>query len=237
MTVTRRWLIAGVVAGGVIAATVVAPSAREPVRAMPAAPPQRPSASDTAAVARFLMAVRGADPLLCELAARSVDGRGWWSGWGGGGGSASGAPLEVDSAAAATIRRVHDAPSDARLVPRLAAGLRDTDRCVRRVSGSLLGRVKHAEATGALLSALDDTSAETRAAAAIGLGLAEEQRGVQPLIRRLRDASPDVRRSAAWALGAIEDRAALLPLIETLERDTDARVRQAVAWAIGNVTG
>jgi HEAT repeat protein len=46
-----------------------------------------------------------------------------------------------------------------------------------------------------------------------------------------------VRRVAAWALGTLEDRQALAPLIELLERDTDPRVRQAAAWAIGRILG
>lgn len=227
-------MVASLVVGAVAAAPVATFSGRVPEGSVATAP-QRAAVDDTAALARFLTAIRGADPLLCELAVRSVDGRGRWSSWG----SISGSALELDSASAAVIRWVHGDHRgwDSRLVSRLAAGLRDTDGCVRRVSGAFLGRVKHATATAALLSGLDDAAADTRAAAAIGLGLADEARAVQPLIGRLRDASPQVRRSAAWALGAIEDIAALVPLIETLERDTDARVRQAAAWAIGNVTG
>lgn len=197
------------------------------------AAPQRVTANDTAALSRLLRAVRGADPLLCELATRSVDTHGWWSRWG----PISGNPLEVDSTAAAIIRWIQEEHTDPRVVPQLSARLRDTDRCVRRVAGSFLGRVTHPTAIAALLGALDHESADTRAAAAIGLGLSEENAAVQPLTRRLRDPSAAVRRAAAWALGSIENKDALLPLIETLERDADARVRQAAAWAIGRVTG
>jgi HEAT repeat protein len=191
---------------------------------------EQAATDDPENVSRLLTAVRGAPPLYCELAARLVDGRVWWSG--------SGTSLiAVDSASAALIRWVHRKHADARVVPRLAAGLRDDDRCVRRVAGALLGHVDVPAAFATLVEALDHSDEGTRAAAVIGLGLSDDDRAVQPLIRRLRDASADVRRSAAWALGAIENRAAMLPLIELLERESDARVREAAAWAIGEVTG
>lgn len=187
---------------------------------------------DTASLLRVLRAVRGADPLLCELAVRSVDMHGWWSRWG----PISGDPLETDSTAAAIVRWIQRDHDDPRLVPPLTAALRDADACTRRVAGSFLGRVDDASARAALLAGLDDANPGTRAVAAIGLGLAEHHAAVQPLIRRLRDESADVRRASAWALGSIEDRAAMEPLIEVLQRDADARVRQAAAWAIGNST-
>ncbi|HMC56062.1 MAG TPA: HEAT repeat domain-containing protein [Gemmatimonadaceae bacterium] len=187
-------------------------------------------ADDTASLLRMLRAVRGADPLLCELAVRSVDMHGWWSHWG----PISGDPLETDSTSAAIVRWIQDDHEDPRLVPPLTAALRDTDACTRRVAGSFLGRVHHAAARSALMTALDDANAGTRSVAALGLGLGEDHAAVQPLIRRLRDDDAAVRRASAWALGSIEDRAALGALVEVLQRDADPRVRQAAAWAIGN---
>jgi HEAT repeat protein len=188
---------------------------------------------DTAALIRLLAAVRGVDPLLCELATRSVDMHGFWSHWG----PLRGNPLEVDSAAAALLRWLQDDHTDPAVVPRLQGAMRDGDACVRRVAGSFLGRVDHARATAALLAALEDPNAETRLVAAIGLGLSEKPAALQPLIARLRDDSPAVRRVVAWALGSLEEQAAVLPLIALLERDSDPRVRQAAAWAIGNILG
>lgn len=190
-------------------------------------------ADDTASLDRLLRAVRGADPLLCELATRSVDMHGWWSRWG----PMSDNPLDGDSTAAAIISWIQRDHRDPRFVPRLSAGMRDADRCVRRLAGSFLGRVEHPAAIAALLGALDDQNSDTRYVAVIGLGLAEDSTALQPLIRRLRDESASVRRAAAWGLGSLENKAALLPLIEVLERDADPRVRQAAAWAIGQVTG
>jgi hypothetical protein len=189
---------------------------------------------DTASLARLLEGVRGVNPLACELATRSVDMHGWWSNWA----NLSGNPLEMDSSAAALIVWIQRKHNDPAVVPRLRAAMRDADRCVRRVAGSFLGRVRHPSAVAALLTALDDPSPETRHVAAIGLGVSNEAPGaVQPLVRRLRDDSPAVRRAAAWALGALEDREALSPLIDLLQRDTDPRVRQAAAWAIGEISG
>jgi HEAT repeat protein len=188
---------------------------------------------DTAALTRLLTAVRGVNPLLCELATRNVDMHGWWSRWGPIGGN----PLEVDSTATAMLVWIQRDHADPAFVPRLRAAMRDGDACVRRVAASFLARVEHPSAVEALVGALDDASAETRVVAAIGLGLAEKPVALQPLLRRLRDESSAVRRAAAWALGSLEDRAALLPLIESLEKDADPRVRQAAAWAIGHITG
>ena len=193
--------------------------------------------SDSAGVAWLLQAVRGADPLLCEMAVRNVDMHGWWSRGG------PGSMLEVDSSAAALIAWIQTTHNDPNVVTRLRAALRDQDKCVRRVAGSFLGRIEHPSAAQTLIAALDDPSAETRQVAALGLGLGDEDEykaptdAIGPLTRRLRDDSPAVRRSAAWALGALEARSAMLSLIETMQRDQDPRVRQAAAWAIGRVGG
>jgi HEAT repeat protein len=189
------------------------------------------AAADTALVARLLTAVRGVDPLLCELATRNVDMHGSWSHWGPLGGN----PLEVDSAAAALLEWIQRDHNDPAVVPRLRSAMRDADACVRRVAGSFLGRVDHPSARDALLAALDDPKAETRYVAALGLGLSEKPAGVAALVKRLKDESAAVRRASAWALGSQEASAALTPLIETLERDSDPRVRHAAAWAIGHI--
>jgi HEAT repeat protein len=159
---------------------------------------------------------------------------GWWSRWG----PLSGNPLEVDSASAALVAWIQRDHTDPALVPLLRAAMRDTDRCVRRVAGSFLGRVQHPNAVAVLLAALDDQNAETRVVAALGLGLSEnaEANALEPLVRRLRDDSPAVRRAAAWSLGSLEATGALVALIEVLGRDADPRVRQAAAWALGKIS-
>jgi len=186
---------------------------------------------DTASVERMLAAVRGSDPYLCELATRQVDTHGWWSRWGPMGDS----PLDRDSASAALVTWVQRDHNDPAVVPKLRAGLRDADACVRRVSGSFLGRVDHPNATAALTEALTDENADIRMIAAIGLGLSEKESATQPLMAALRDNSAAVRRAAAWALGSMEAKPAHDALINLLEKDSDARVRQAAAWAIGRL--
>ena len=226
-----RHLSAVLAAAAVLfAVPVVAWSARNPA-APSATPTQRVVADDTASLSRLLTLVRGANPLFCELVSRMVDGRSYWNS-----GGRSGL-VEMDAAASTLIRWVHSGHEDPRFVPRLAASMRDADPCVRRIAGGMLGRVRHASAMDALVTALDDANAGTREVAAVGLGLQEDSSSVPALIARLRDSAVDVRRTAAWALGVIEHKSAMMPLVELLGRDPDPRVREAAAWAIGEVTG
>jgi HEAT repeat protein len=186
---------------------------------------------DTAGIARLLAVVRGGNPLVCEMATRAADMQGSWSSWG----SMGGAPLVMDSAAAALLNWVQRTHNDPAVVPMLRAGIHDGDGCVRRVASSLLSRVRHPAAVRALMDALDHPSAGTREVAAFGLGMADAPAAADPLVARLRDASPAVRRAAAWAVGQMEIKKAVPVLIELVSRDPDARVRQTAAWAIGSI--
>src|SRR4051812_3751775 len=113
---------------------------------------------DTSSVMRLLEVVRGVDPMLCELATRTVDMHGSWSRWGDLGDN----PLHTDSSAAAVLDWIQHSHNDPALIPLLRAGMHDPDSCVRRISGSFLGRVDHPAASEALLVALDDPNAGTR---------------------------------------------------------------------------
>jgi len=221
----------GVVGAAVACATTIAAACARDSSAQvtDARSSAQSAAEDTASVAWLLRAVRGSDPLLCELAVRNVDMHGSWSHWGPLGDN----PLDADSNASALIAWIQRDHDDPVVVPRLVAALHDSDGCVRRVAGSLLGRVRHQSARTALLAAVDDASAETRYVAALGLGLGEVTEAQGALTRKLRDDSPRVRRAAAWALGALEQASAIPVLIEVLQKDTDPQVRQAAAWAIG----
>jgi hypothetical protein len=106
----------------------------------------RVAADDTAAVSRILSVVRGANPVICEMTVRSADMHGSWFSRG----SISGAALEIDSASSALLDWVHQSHTDPALVAPLRAALRDPDACVRRVSASLLSRVRHVAAVEAL---------------------------------------------------------------------------------------
>jgi hypothetical protein len=186
--------------------------------------------SDSAQVRALLQAARGANTLVCELAARTVDGRFGWSsddGMFSPGGSA-------DSLGRDVVSWVHERQIDPATVPLLRAAIADPDWCVRRLAAPILGHVRDASAMQAMLGALTASEAGTREMAALALGFAEDARAVTPLVARLSDDSPRVRATAAWALGEIESREAVRPLIGAL-RDSDALVRESAAHALGEV--
>ena len=186
---------------------------------------------DSARVSALLQAARGANAVMCEMAATTVDGRsGWWS--------RLDASFRAGGTSDATARDVmawvrHE-KVDAAAVPLLRAALADSDWCVRRVAAPLLARVDAEPARQAMLAALEATDAVTREMAALALGFDEDLRSIPPLVARLRDDSPRVRATAAWALGEIENRQAVRPLIDAL-RDSDALVRESAATALGQV--
>lgn len=192
---------------------------------------QEPRMPDAAAAEALIAAVRGAGPVLCELAARTIENR--W-GWGGRG------PFGTnrrDATVRATLAFVNERHGDPAAVAPLAAALHDDDACVRRVAAPLLGRITDPRAREALQSALNDARPETREAAATGLGYTDDHGMVAPLITALRDGEAGVRTAAAWALGQIEDHRAVEPLSRLLWRDPDPDVRAAAATALGEIEG
>ena len=189
-------------------------------------------AADSAAVGAVLAAVRGANPLLCELAVRTVEQQGGWGG-----------PMSFDlrapadpavRAALLAIRQEHVVPS---AVPALGAALGDEDACVRRVAAPLLGRVAHATALAALRQALRDERPGTREAAAIGLGYTNNPAVIPALLAGLQDSVARVRVACVVALGEIDDHRAVGALTRLLREDRDDAVRAAAAWAIGEIEG
>lgn len=194
-----------------------------------AAPREMPSPADSVLAARLMVSVRGADPVLCGLAARALD-QGWWS---------DGPRVEVGVSDSPAVREVVDwafaLHEDAGAVPGLAAGLSDADPCVRRLSARLLGRTRVPEATAALRKALGSADPATREMAAMGLGHAEDSGSLESLVAALGDPDAEVRLAAAWALGEIENPAAIEPLADILANDDAASVREAAAWALGEI--
>ena len=186
---------------------------------------------DSAIAARLLAAARGADPLLCALASRSVEGRFGWGGMHVEANPLFGADprfLEVLRATASGFR-------DSAVVHLLRPALDDPDPCVRRFAIPLLGRTRHRFAASTLRQAIRAPDAATREAAALGLGYADDHGAAPSLIGLLGDDAPTVRAAAAWALGEIEDPSSIPALARTLERDGDPRVRLAAAWALGSM--
>lgn len=234
------WLLVlagAVVAAGWVALTLGDAEARErhvflPLPGTGAAQvaPGEPGA-DSARVHGLLQAARGANAVMCEMAATTVDGRsGWWSrldaSFRAGGSS--------DAVARDVMAWVRHEKVDATAVPLLRAALADSDWCVRRVAAPLLARIDAEPARQAMLAALEAADAVTREMGALALGFDEDPRSIPPLVARLRDDSPRVRATAAWALGEIESRQAVRPLIDALG-DPDALVRESAARALGEV--
>lgn len=186
--------------------------------------------ADSAAIIAIVESARGANPLICELAARSIENQ-----WGWGGGSDVRAPREATVRAALDATRGRRPPPS--VVGQLAAALRDDDACVRRLAAPLLGRVHTTAAHGALRSALQDERPATREAAAIGLGFSNDAAVIPALLAGLQDTVARVRLACVWALGEIEDPRANGALIRVLREDRDADVRAAAAWALGSIEG
>jgi hypothetical protein len=189
-------------------------------------------AGDSTRVRRLLESARGVNPLLCDLAARTVDGRsGWWSGSEG----VLATSGSGDSIAGDVVTWVQHREVDASAVPMLRDALSDADACVRRLAAPLLGRIRDRSASQAMLTALAATDATVREMGALALGFADDSAAVAPLERRLRtDTSPRVRATAAWALGEIERPESARVLVEALQ-DADALVRRSAAHALGEI--
>ena len=185
---------------------------------------------DSAAALALVEAARGANPVMCELAARSVE-----SQWGWGGDMGVRAPRDPAVRAAMDQTRGRRTPPG--LVTQLAASLRDDDACVRRLAAPMLARMHTASANQALRVALQHERATTREAAALGLGFTGDPAVIPALLAGTQDAEVRVRVACAWALGEIEDARAVGALVRMLREDRDAEVRAAAAWALGNIEG
>lgn len=181
----------------------------------------QPAASPAADALTLLAAARGADPVLCALAAAPV----------GNGSRDIGAPRsDVDAGAALLAWAVKPTVRDRDLIA-LEEGLHGSDECVRLMAARLLAEADGG--VGILIEALEGPAAGTRRAAAEGIGHAEAERAAIPLARRLaEDDDPSVRAAAAWALGRIEVHSAEAALGRAL-RDRESFVRRAAVTALG----
>lgn len=158
----------------------------------------RTPVDDRATAARLLDAVRGAEPVVCELAARAVRSRdGYWG--------QTPHPAAVDDAEVLGAVEFAVGSGGEGTEEVLAAALPDPDPCVRRIAAMRLGRVGTEEAHRRLAETLEGANAPAREAAAVGLGIADDARAIPALARRLaEDGDARVRRAAAWAIGKID---------------------------------
>src|SRR5258708_8576318 len=74
---------------------------------------------DTAGIVKLLDVVRGANPLVCEMATRTAEMRGSWAMWG----PLSGGPLVMDSVSAGLLDWIQHRHNDPAVVPRLSAAM------------------------------------------------------------------------------------------------------------------
>ena len=228
--------VAGLAAGVALAAAVLAvcrSGEAGPAAQAEAAVARVPTDSLAAAL---LATVRGADPVVCELAVRAVDGR---HGWSSTADELAGVGATLTPLQRATIQWAVDDDDEEGAVPAavepLTAALRDRDACVRRMAALKLGRTGHPRAVAALTAALAGGEPEIRAVGALGLGYAEDPAAIDALGRALADGSAEVRAASAWALGEIEDARAIPLLIPILRDDADPAVRRVAAWALGAI--
>ncbi|HEU4455006.1 MAG TPA: HEAT repeat domain-containing protein [Longimicrobium sp.] len=178
----------------------------------------------------LLAAVRGANPVLCELATRSLGNH-----WGLGSGDAEDVPAGVQASEEArrVLEWVNGKIAPAEVAP-LGQALSDPDACVRRTAARLLGRIRTPEAGDVLIAALRDNAPGPREAALLGIAHSEDRRAVGPLVDLLGDGDTEVRSGAAWALGHVGSRDAVQPLLRAI-RDEEPRVRRSVARALGRL--
>ena len=191
---------------------------------------QAPSARDEPEnVAALIAAVRNANPVLCELAARGASWDGNWQYVG------PASPLRARTGPTMDlVKFAASSPRSREVIQPLRAALGDPDPCVRRFVAPLLGRTQQNAAVETLVAALRDASPVTREAAAVGLRFAEKPSTLDPLARALEDSEPSVRAAAAWALGEIEDSRSI-PALERALKDADSIVRINAAWALGEI--
>ena len=180
-------------------------------------------------VAALIAAVRNANPVLCELAARGAAWDGNWQHVG------PASPLRARGEETRNlVRFAASSPRSRDVIPPLRAALGDPDPCVRRFVAPLLGRTQHDAAVETLVAALRDASATTREAAAVGLRFAEKPSTLDPLMRALEDSESSVRAASAWALGELEDSRSI-PALERALKDAEPIVRMNAAWALGEI--
>ena len=191
-----------------------------------------PGASEQTADARaFLASVRGASPVVCELAAQSL-GNGW--GWGSGEIDDVAALVSGSEEAGRYLTWMSDRSFTAADVAAMRAGLSDPDACVRRMAARMLSRDGVPGGVDALLDALRSGEANARNAAILGLGSAGDARAVGPLTNLAGDTDPGVRAAVAWALGHTASHDAVAS-VSRLTGDREARVRRSAARALGRL--
>ncbi|MHB9023159.1 MAG: HEAT repeat domain-containing protein [Armatimonadota bacterium] len=125
---------------------------------------------------------------------------------------------------------------DARIVPTLAALLKNPDPEIRTAATGALNMQGSSQAASALVVALQDPDPKVRLGAVEALARQHDPSMVDPLLIALTCPDPAVKKKAVQALGRIGDRRAIEPLLVQLKGgDTD--LRSAVVQAFQNLYG
>jgi HEAT repeat protein len=111
--------------------------------------------------------------------------------------------------------------------------LQDRDGQIRAEAARLLSDHGDAQSVRPLIAALQDTQDDVRLEAARALGKLGARQAVIPLISRLQDTHALVREQAVLALGRLRDQRAIEALKVLQQRNTDARVEQALVYTLG----
>jgi HEAT repeat protein len=105
----------------------------------------------------------------------------------------------------------------------------------RRDAVTLLGSLRHPQASRVAVSALKDPLPIVRATAATSILSLPGEESAANLIPLLSDKDEFVRREAAFALGKTRSRTAVSPLIDRFLTDKSDAVRGAAAVALGQI--
>lgn len=125
----------------------------------------------------------------------------------------------------------------AAFTPLRDAAMGDGDSGVRAAAVTALGRLNHSGANPILSVALRDAAVEVRRAAISQVLVVNFFRDHDALLGSLVDTDDEIRMRSARLLGTFRVAEAVPALQGMLETDTNERVRQAAAWALGRIGG
>lgn len=125
----------------------------------------------------------------------------------------------------------------AAFTPLRDAAMGDGDSGVRAAAVTALGRLNHSGANPILSAAMRDAAVEVRRAALSQVLVVNFFRDHDALLGALVDSDDEIRMRSARLLGTFRVAEAVPALQGMLETDTNVRVRQAAAWALGRIGG
>ncbi|MFA5362482.1 MAG: HEAT repeat domain-containing protein [Candidatus Omnitrophota bacterium] len=119
-------------------------------------------------------------------------------------------------------------------VPVLIQALNDPDTRVTNAAVDAIKKIGE-EAVRGLMKAASDGDIQHRKTAIVTLGKMEDSLAAPVVISALNDENPEIQRAAACTLGEIKDISAGPALLRVMENNTDAKVKQTTAWALGEI--